>query len=347
MCHLWEEINIPVKVERKKKIILPQVKNTLLLAAAEGTSIDQAAATGAKMDGDTVRYHLNKMNLKEVREKVNEALREQVLRLKKKGKITKKCSLAIDSTDYVYYGMEANPNLSNEEIRLILQDQAEDHDGSGGFDGYYGYGFCNARLSVNEAIWYGEDTDNDGVINGLEKYYYNTDPSDPDSDNDNLKDGWEVTHIDPRTGEHFNPLDGSDGWHDHDGDGLATNYEVTFWGTNWLVPDTDGDGWSDGQECVIYGTEPNNAGDTPWLDHDGDGLTTYEEVEGVFDLNGDGDYLDTIDGKSETDWYITNPDIADTDNDGWDDYEEQHPCFIFLTASDPTDQTSVPSRIFR
>jgi len=89
MCHLWEEINIPLKVERKKKSILPQVKNTLLLAAAEGISIDQATATGAKMDGDTVRYHLNKMSLKEVRTTVNEALREQVLSLKKKGKITK------------------------------------------------------------------------------------------------------------------------------------------------------------------------------------------------------------------------------------------------------------------
>ena len=109
MCHLWEEINIPLKVERKKKIILPQVKNTLLLAAAEGTSINQAAATGAKMDGDTIRYHLNKMNLKEVRTTVNEALREQVLSLKKKGKLPKRCSLAIDSTDYVYYGKVRDP----------------------------------------------------------------------------------------------------------------------------------------------------------------------------------------------------------------------------------------------
>ena len=87
MCHLWGEINIPLKVERKKKSIIPQVKNTLLLAAAEGISIDQAVATGAKMDGDTVRYHLNKMDLKEVREKVNEGMREQVVSLKKKGKL--------------------------------------------------------------------------------------------------------------------------------------------------------------------------------------------------------------------------------------------------------------------
>ena len=66
----------PLKVERKKKIILPQVKNTLLLAVAEGISIDQAAATGVKMDRDTIYHHLNKKGLKEVRTTVNEVLRE-------------------------------------------------------------------------------------------------------------------------------------------------------------------------------------------------------------------------------------------------------------------------------
>lgn len=124
MCHLWGEVNIPLKVERKKKIIIPQVKNTLLLAAAEGTSIDQAAVTGAKMDGDTIRYHLNKMSLKEVRTTVNEVLREQVLSLKKKGKLPRKCSLAIDSTDYIYYGKVRDPLVchykSNYVYRYIM-----------------------------------------------------------------------------------------------------------------------------------------------------------------------------------------------------------------------------------
>ncbi len=94
---------------RERKRVSLQVKNTLLLAAAEGTSIDQAAATRAKMDGDTIRYHLNKMNLKEVKEKVNEGMREQVVNLKKKGKQPKKCSLTIDSTDYTCYGKVRDP----------------------------------------------------------------------------------------------------------------------------------------------------------------------------------------------------------------------------------------------
>lgn len=51
-----------------------------------------------------------------------------------------------------------------------------------------------------------------------------------------------------------------------DSDGLDDHTEVN-WGTNPLVADAD-------------------------ADIDGDGLTNYEEIMGIYDFNGDGDYDD-------------------------------------------------------
>jgi hypothetical protein len=45
-----------------------------------------------------------------------------------------------------------------------------------------------------------------------------------------------------------------------DGDGLLDIEEVTL-RTNALVPDTDGDGFGDGEEILLLGTDPLNAYD--------------------------------------------------------------------------------------
>jgi hypothetical protein len=53
------------------------------------------------------------------------------------------------------------------------------------------------------------------------------------------------------------------GGDDHDGDGLTCYQEYAQFGTNPYWWDTDGDGWSDGDE-VAYGYDPLNAHCRPW-----------------------------------------------------------------------------------
>ncbi len=91
------------------------------------------------------------------------------------------------------------------------------------------------------------DLDNDGLLDALELWVYNTAYYDPDSDNDGLSDGDEVLiwHTDPLLA-------------DTDGDSLNDYNEVIVYGTNPFVWSTDGDILSDGQE-VAWGYNPLDA----------------------------------------------------------------------------------------
>ncbi len=70
---------------------------------------------------------------------------------------------------------------------------------------------------------------------------------------------------------------------DDDNDGLSDSVETntgifvsaTDTGTNPLIADTDGDGFSDGVE-VLVGTDPNNGGDVP-ADTDSDGVPDVQD----------------------------------------------------------------------
>jgi hypothetical protein len=84
-----------------------------------------------------------------------------------------------------------------------------------------------------------EDLDLDGIVDSGE-----TDPFDPDSDDDSLSDGKEIDLYGT------DPLDS-----DSDDDGLADGIEVGVFGTDPTKADTDGDGVSDGDE-VADGTDP-------------------------------------------------------------------------------------------
>jgi hypothetical protein len=77
------------------------------------------------------------------------------------------------------------------------------------------------------------DDDMDGLMSDKEEEL-GTDPDNPDTDNDGLKDGEEVMQF---TTDPLNK--------DTDGDGLTDGDEVKKYKTNPLKADTDGDGLND------------------------------------------------------------------------------------------------------
>ena len=104
------------------------------------------------------------------------------------------------------------------------------------------------------------DDDMDGLMKKEEKLL-GTDPKNPDTDGDGLKDGEEVTKY------KTDPLKA-----DTDGDGLNDGDEVLKYKTDPLKADTDSDGLSDYAELITNKTDPLKA------DTDGDGLKDGEEI---------------------------------------------------------------------
>lgn len=153
---------------------------------------------------------------------------------------------------------------------------------------------------------YNPDTDGDGLRDGDEVRVYSTNPLEKDTDNDGLTDGDEVNVYKTK------PTNA-----DTDGDGLNDGAEVTTYKTNPMNPDTDGDSLNDGDEVNTYKTSPTNK------DTDGDALTDGDEVNkyktSPTNRDTDGDSL--TDGD-EVNRYQTNPNNKDTDGDGLMDNEE-------------------------
>jgi len=118
------------------------------------------------------------------------------------------------------------------------------------------------------AIFSGGDTDSDGDgLTDAEEAALGTNPNNPDSDGDGFSDGEEVARgTDPLDILSF-PLGTPE---DLDGDGLLNTVETNTkiyvnannTGTDPNNPDSDGDGFSDGEE-VRLGTNPNNPDDFP------------------------------------------------------------------------------------
>ncbi len=103
---------------------------------------------------------------------------------------------------------------------------------------------------------------------------------------------------------------------DPDGDGLTNYQEIIVYGTNPELADTDGDGVNDGQE-IADGTNPLAA------DSDSDGLTDGDEK-----ARGTSPILADTDGDGLSDWHeifstFTNPLAQDSDGNGIADaYED-------------------------
>jgi tetratricopeptide (TPR) repeat protein len=100
-----------------------------------------------------------------------------------------------------------------------------------------------------EIIDTGYDSDGDNLTDATEIYSTITDPNDPDSDDDGMPDGWEVSNS-------LNPLL-DDSISDPDSDNLINLDEFTH-NTDPNDSDTDGDGMNDGEE-IAFGYDPNNS----------------------------------------------------------------------------------------
>jgi hypothetical protein len=170
-----------------------------------------------------------------------------------------------------------------------------------------------------------KDTDSDALANA-DEYRYNipkgwnvsvdgvwwngTDPTDSDTDDDGLKDGWETWYyLDPLDDGTIDPNNGGSGDPDND---FATNLEEYNFILDPLYWDSDHDGTPDGWE-IFYGLNPNFPSGND--DKDSDTLTDLKEYLYDIPLN----WNVTIDGVW---WNGTNPTKKDTDNDTFpDDWE--------------------------
>lgn len=192
-----------------------------------------------------------------------------------------------------------------------------------------------------------DDTDGDGLRN-LAESLFQTDPRRVDTDGDGATDGEEVA---PALAQDL-ALELDIPWTspnatDTDGDGLDDHRERALWGDGWLSdPDGDGgplprlahnlrdrdsdnDGLDDGQEMLVFLTDPADD------DTDDDGASDLDEVllhatdpldpasapgvarEPTSDADGDG--LGDADERA----LGTNADLADTDGDGLADGPER------------------------
>jgi cysteine-rich repeat protein len=183
----------------------------------------------------------------------------------------------------------------------------------------------------NQEVAYDEDSDTDGLINGLDHDSDNdgiwdgteaglrtedlspwtnqnqgnfrpdedpntqTDPTNPDSDFGGIDDGEEdINHNGRVDSGETDPLIAADD--DADRDGLSNALELEL-GSNPLSNDSDGDGFSDTNE-FFFNSDINDA------DSDDDGLLDGDEIAALSDSDGDG---------------ILNVNDPDSDNDGLPD----------------------------
>ena len=194
----------------------------------------------------------------------------------------------------------------------------------GNYDGYYNFGigliFVNGSgssdkdgdgLTKREENELGTDpgnpdTDSDGLKDGEEVRTYFTDPLNPDTDGDSLKDGDEIRKY------KTDPVKA-----DTDGDELNDNDEIATYKTDPLNKDTDGDKLYDGSEVLYYKTDPLKE------DTDSDTLSDGDEVNlhKTDPLNADSDGDGLKDGE-EVNMYRTDPLNPDTDGGTVDDFTE-------------------------
>ena len=214
----------------------------------------------------------------------------------------------------------------------------------GNYDGYYSAGI--GLIFVNGSG--SSDKDGDGLTKREEKEL-GTDPENPDTDADGLKDGEEVRTIltNPlipdtdgdslKDGDEVKAHNTDPNKTDTDVDGLTDGEEINLYKTDPLNADTDGDGLTDGNEINIHKTDPLKA------DTDSDTLTDGDEINlyKTDPLNPDSDGDELRDGE-ELNMYRTDPLKADTDNGSVDDFTEINRGTNPLNPNDDVIKMDVP-----
>jgi len=195
-----------------------------------------------------------------------------------------------------------------------------------------GDGICNSVEIDNDLDPASADSDNDGVPDDVEFSSRRDndddgtiDALDPDDDGDGVPTATEAPGGDyqrDRDGDgivdYLDPEDWDGDDFDRDADGL-TNAEERLAGTDPGVPDSDGDGFVDGDEvgpdpAAPLDTDGDGTIDALDPDDDGDGIPTAEE--GPFDTDGDG-VLDPYDEDSDGDGIPDGAELGgDSDCDG-------------------------------
>ena len=186
------------------------------------------------------------------------------------------------------------------------------------------------------------DSDQDGIPDGME-ISLGTNPNDADSDDDTYSDGHEYsTGTNPLDGEEVPVSEGTspinvyaDTTNDSDQDGLTDAEEEHLFDTNSAQADSDQDGIPDGMEIAL-GTNPNDTDSDDDTYSDGHEYSTgtnpldsqevpessaSSPVDLMADTTDDSDGDGLTDGM-ETHIHNTNPDLADSDQDGITDDEE-------------------------
>ena len=167
------------------------------------------------------------------------------------------------------------------------------------------------------------DTDDDGLKDGYEVDTSMTDPTMKDTDGDNLDDRWEDTYKDaPGVNATMNATEGELA-SDTDGDGLNLTGENQA-NTDPGSEDTDADGLDDGWEVRYNGTagvnplDEANATELAY-DNDTDSLTLLREAEANTDPTSNDTDGDGLKDGYEVDTSMTDPTMKDTDSDNLDD----------------------------
>jgi hypothetical protein len=117
---------------------------------------------------------------------------------------------------------------------------------------------------------------------------------------------------------------------DKDGDGLSDYDEFFMYNTHWLIADSDDDGLNDGPEALYWGADWNK-------DPDGDLFVNLVDPDSDNDGLSDGLEVSALG---------TDPALADTDNDGTSDADEDTDGDRFTNleelecGSDPADKSS-------
>lgn len=110
------------------------------------------------------------------------------------------------------------------------------------------------------------DSDHDALPDAREELIYQTDPADPDTDNDGMSDGWEANHG-------LAPKVASDGLSDLDDDGISNLAEFQL-GSLPDSTDSDSDTLSDSWEYVYFASP---IGAQASVDSDSDGWNNQQE----------------------------------------------------------------------